>query len=319
MTLDLENCIGTEDFLKEIGSIGSDSASTIFSEIFNKKISIDIKNVKFNKDKITDKLLHYKSNDFFMVSKVSGLINGVIIFNSPKNNCVDKNHEFFKSVDIDNYCHEEIIYEVFNIGISHYLSSISNLINEKISVTEIEFNQQESRLLRSVFETIDEYICIDTSVVYNENNEILGSYFFIISKESLDDVIDKFKSYKILICDDTSFMRVIAKEIIQENYPQMVIEEAKDGKEALEKYIELKPDLVIMDLIMPECDGIQATEEILKYDPEAKIIITSATVIELEVIKALKAGAKDFITKPYKNQRVLNTVKRFLLKRKVKA
>ena len=98
-----------------------------------------------------------------------------------------------------------------------------------------------------------------------------------------------------------------------------VIEEAKDGKEALEKYIELKPDLVIMDLIMPECDGIQATEEILKYDPEAKIIIASATAVELEVIKALKAGAKDFIAKPYKNQRVLNTVKRFLLKRKVKA
>jgi len=319
MTLALDNCIETEDFLKEIGSIASDSASTVFSEIFNKKISIDIKNVKFNKDKIVDKLLHYKSNDFFMVSKVSGLINGVIIFNSHKNNCVDKNHEFFKSVDLDNYCHEEIIYEVFNIGISHYLSSISNLIDEKISVTEIEFNQHESRLLESVFETIDEYICIDTSVIYNENNEILGNYFFIISKESLDDVIDKFKSYKILICDDTSFMRVIAKEIIQENYPQMVIEEAKNGKEALKKYTELQPDLVIMDLIMPECDGIQATEEILKYDPEAKIIIASATAVELEVIKALKAGAKDFIAKPYKNQRVLNTVKRFLLKRKVKA
>ena len=319
MTLSFDNFIKVEDFLKKIGNLGSGSVSNIFEKIFKKKILIDIKNVKLNKEKIKDKLSHYHSNDFFMISKVSGLINGVIIFNSCKKNFVHKDQEFFKSVDLDNCCQEEIFYEIFNIGIAHYLSSISNLINEKISVTDIEFNQSDSRLLKSVFDSIEEYTCIDTSIIYSENNEIIGSYLFIISKESLEDVLDKFKSYKILICDDTSFMRVIAKEIIQEDYPHMIIEEAKHGKEALDKYIELKPDLVIMDLIMPGCDGIQATEEILKYDPNAKIIIASATVVAMEVIKALKAGAKDFIAKPYTNQRVLSTVKRFLLKRKIRA
>ncbi len=91
--------------------------------------------------------------------------------------------------------------------------------------------------------------------------------------------------------------------------------EAENGKEAVEKYKELKPDLVTMDIVMPkidEIDGIGAVKEIMKIDPQAKIIMVSAMGQHSLVVEAIQAGAKDFVTKPFQPSRVVEAFKRVL-------
>ena len=98
---------------------------------------------------------------------------------------------------------------------------------------------------------------------------------------------------KVLITDDTAFMRMTLKNVIEKNGFE-VVGEAGDGEEAIAKYKELRPDLVTMDITMPKMDGITALKEIMKVDPNAKIIVCSAMGQKPMVIEALNAGAKDF-------------------------
>ncbi len=115
----------------------------------------------------------------------------------------------------------------------------------------------------------------------------------------------------VLIVDDTKFMRNILKNILKKKELE-IIGEASNGREAVEKYKELKPDLVTMDIIMPEMDGIQAVKEILKADANAKILMCSAMGQQAMVIEAIQAGAKDFVIKPFQPTRVLEAVDRTL-------
>jgi len=92
-----------------------------------------------------------------------------------------------------------------------------------------------------------------------------------------------------------------------------VVGEAENGEKAVEKYKELKPDLVIMDITMPEVDGIQAVREIKKVDEDAKIIMCSAMGQQAMVIESIQAGARDFIVKPFQAERVLEAVRKVLL------
>ena len=108
----------------------------------------------------------------------------------------------------------------------------------------------------------------------------------------------------ILICDDAAFMRMMIKDILTKN-GYNVAGEAENGAKAVEKYKELTPDLVLMDITMPEMDGLQALKEIKKLDGDAKIIMCSAMVIE-----SIQNGAKDFIVKPFQAERVLEAVKK---------
>ena len=116
-------------------------------------------------------------------------------------------------------------------------------------------------------------------------------------------------SKKILICDDTIFMRKMLKEILTENGYE-VVGEAENGKIAVEKYKELRPDLTLMDITMPEMDGVNALVEILSIDSNAKVVMCSAMGQENVVFSAIKSGAKDFIVKPFKNERVIESIKR---------
>ncbi|EAX48538.1 response regulator receiver protein [Thermosinus carboxydivorans Nor1] len=109
---------------------------------------------------------------------------------------------------------------------------------------------------------------------------------------------------KVLIVDDAAFMRMVLKNILTNNGFE-VAGEAENGKEAVIKYTELKPDLVTMDITMPEMDGITAVKEIKKLDPQAKIIMCSAMGQQAMVIEAIKAGASDFIVKPFKEDLVV--------------
>ena len=115
----------------------------------------------------------------------------------------------------------------------------------------------------------------------------------------------------ILIVDDAAFMRMMLKDILTKNGYE-VIGEAANGVQAVEKYKELKPDLVTMDITMPEMDGIQALREIKKIDANAKVIMCSAMGQQAMVIDAIQAGAKDFIVKPFQADRVIEAVKKTL-------
>lgn len=113
----------------------------------------------------------------------------------------------------------------------------------------------------------------------------------------------------ILICDDAAFMRMMIKDILTKN-GYGIAGEAENGVKAVEKYNETKPDLVLMDITMPEKDGIQALKEIKAADPSAAIIMCSAMGQQAMVIEAIQSGAKDFIVKPFQAERVLEAVKK---------
>lgn len=113
----------------------------------------------------------------------------------------------------------------------------------------------------------------------------------------------------ILVIDDTAFMRTTLRRMLEEN-GFFVAGEAENGEQAVEKYKELKPDLVTMDITMPVKNGIDATKEIMEYDPEARIVVVSAMGQKSVVIDALNAGAKDFIVKPFRPDRVIEALQK---------
>ncbi|MDR0357424.1 MAG: response regulator [Clostridiales Family XIII bacterium] len=113
---------------------------------------------------------------------------------------------------------------------------------------------------------------------------------------------------KILIVDDAAFMRMMIRENLKKaGYSEFG--EAGNGNEAIKQYDEIKPDLVLLDITMPEKDGISALQEIREKDPDAKVVMCSAMGQENMVIEAVKLGALDFIVKPFKPERLLQTVK----------
>lgn len=116
---------------------------------------------------------------------------------------------------------------------------------------------------------------------------------------------------RILIVDDAAFMRMMIKDILTKNGYE-IVGEAQDGAQAVEKYKELTPDLVTMDITMPEMDGITALKEIKKVSPDAKIIMCSAMGQQAMVIDAIQAGAKDFIVKPFQADRVIEAIQKAL-------
>ena len=113
----------------------------------------------------------------------------------------------------------------------------------------------------------------------------------------------------VLICDDAAFMRIMIKDILTKN-GYNVVGEAENGLRAVEKYNETKPDLVMMDITMPEMDGIQALKKIKEADPAAVVIMCSAMGQQAMVIESIQSGAKDFIVKPFQADRVLEAVQK---------
>jgi len=113
----------------------------------------------------------------------------------------------------------------------------------------------------------------------------------------------------ILICDDAAFMRMMIKDILTKN-GYNVVAEAENGAKAVEKYDEAKPDLVLMDITMPEMDGIQALKKIKEKDPNAVVIMCSAMGQQAMVIDSIQSGARDFIVKPFQADRVIEAVKK---------
>ena len=111
----------------------------------------------------------------------------------------------------------------------------------------------------------------------------------------------------ILICDDAAFMRMMIRDILTRS-GFVVAGEAENGIKAIEKYKETNPDLVLMDITMPEMDGIQALKEIRKINGDAKVVMCSAMGQQAMVIESIQAGARDFIVKPFQAERVIEAV-----------
>lgn len=116
---------------------------------------------------------------------------------------------------------------------------------------------------------------------------------------------------KILVVDDAAFMRMMIKDNLKKaGYSDFI--EAGDGEEAINKYMESRPDLVLLDITMPVKDGIQALQSIKQVNPQAQVVMCSAMGQEGMVVEAIKLGALDFIVKPFKPERLIQTVKNVL-------
>ncbi len=116
---------------------------------------------------------------------------------------------------------------------------------------------------------------------------------------------------KILIVDDAAFIRTMVKDILVPRGFE-IVGEATNGNEAVKKYMELKPDLVTMDITMREKDGLEAAREILQKDPNARIIMVTALGQEQLLIESFKIGVKDFVVKPFEPERILSAVEKAL-------
>lgn len=116
---------------------------------------------------------------------------------------------------------------------------------------------------------------------------------------------------KVLIVDDTTFMRESLKLMLKRNGFD-VVGEAENGLVALKKYLDLKPDIVTMDITMPQADGLQALKMIKEVDPDCKIVMISALGQEAYVREAVLSGAKGFIVKPFKEQFVVESLNKIL-------
>ena len=116
---------------------------------------------------------------------------------------------------------------------------------------------------------------------------------------------------RVLIVDDAVVMRMMIKGILSKNGYE-IVGEAQNGAEAVEKYRELVPDLVTMDMVMPEMDGISAVRQIVAGHPEARIIMCTSMGQQALVVEAIQAGAKSFITKPFQPPKILETIQKVL-------
>lgn len=114
---------------------------------------------------------------------------------------------------------------------------------------------------------------------------------------------------KVLIVDDAAFMRMMIKDILEKNGFE-VIGEASNGVKAVELYKKEKPDVVTMDITMPDMDGIEAVKQIKAFDPNARVIMCSAMGQQTMVMDAIRAGARDFIVKPFQADRVLEAIRK---------
>ena len=116
---------------------------------------------------------------------------------------------------------------------------------------------------------------------------------------------------RVLIVDDAVVMRMMIKGILSKNGYE-IVGEAQNGVEAVEKYNALNPDLVTMDMVMPDMDGIAAVKQIVAMDPAARIVMCTSMGQQQLVVEAVQAGAKSFITKPFQPPKILETIQKVL-------
>jgi two-component system chemotaxis response regulator CheY len=118
-------------------------------------------------------------------------------------------------------------------------------------------------------------------------------------------------AYSVLLADDLFFMRMVQKEVLEAKGFK-IVGEASTGTEAVAKYQEMRPDIVVLDITMPEMNGLEAMKKIFEIDPQARIIICSAIGQQNLIVDAINSGIKDFIVKPFKPERLLSAINKAL-------
>lgn len=121
----------------------------------------------------------------------------------------------------------------------------------------------------------------------------------------------KDKKFSVLICDDSAFLRMMVKDILQKNDFEVVGETA-NGKQAIEEFHRLQPDLLLLDIVMPEMDGLETAKRILSEAPGFPIVMMSERSTSGMIIEAAKLGAKGFVTKPFAQQTLLKEIRQAL-------
>jgi len=116
---------------------------------------------------------------------------------------------------------------------------------------------------------------------------------------------------RVLLVDDLKFIKLIERKVLQE-FGHQIVGDASNGRQAIELYMKEKPDIVLMDITMPEVNGLEALKKILEFDPHAKIIICSALSHEKILYQAVKSGAKEYIIKPFSTERLVSTINKVL-------
>lgn len=116
---------------------------------------------------------------------------------------------------------------------------------------------------------------------------------------------------KILICDDAAFMRTTLVKIV-EGAGHTVVGQAENGRDCILKYKEWRPDIILMDITMPDMDGIEATKEIMAIEPSVTIIMVSAMGQQEKVFDAISAGAKDFVVKPFEPSKIVACIGKYI-------
>ena len=114
---------------------------------------------------------------------------------------------------------------------------------------------------------------------------------------------------RVLVVDDAAFMRKMVSDALSKGGHE-IIGEAANGQEAVDRFQELKPEVMTLDITMPEKDGLAALKEIIAMDPQARVVMCSALGQESKVLEAIKAGAKDFVVKPFQPDRVLSAIEK---------
>ena len=115
---------------------------------------------------------------------------------------------------------------------------------------------------------------------------------------------------RVLLVDDAAFMRMRCGRLLTENGHEVF--EAENGQEGISQYFSIRPDVVLMDITMPVMDGIAALKEIIKRDPDARVVMCSASGQKSMVIESIRSGAKDFVMKPYEPDRILAAIDKLL-------
>ncbi len=115
----------------------------------------------------------------------------------------------------------------------------------------------------------------------------------------------------ILIVDDLAFIKLLLRDLV-EKAGFRVVGEASDGEEALQMFQDKRPDVVLLDITMPKMDGLTALKKILEIDPNANVIMCSALGQQRLIVQAIQMGAKDFIVKPFRSERVISSIKKTL-------
>lgn len=114
---------------------------------------------------------------------------------------------------------------------------------------------------------------------------------------------------RVMIVDDAQFMRMIIRDILL-MHGHEVVAEVDDGEEAVQRYLEVKPDLVLMDILMPDMDGKEALKKLLVMDPEAKVVMCSSLGHQALITESMKIGAMGFIVKPFEPYSMLDVIKK---------